>query len=83
MRVEWIDHGREPQCEPNPEYPNGIDFDGTNGEGKSCTVDLPYPASRCGVYHVICEKCGMRVMITTAGRPDDPRSLKMPCKETL
>ena len=23
--IEWLDSGREPQCAPNPSYPNGID----------------------------------------------------------
>ncbi len=79
-KVNWIDRGREPKCPPNPDYPNGIDADASFGAEKSCRVELPYPAKRCGLYHVTCEACGLTVGITTAGRPDDPRSLRMPCK---
>lgn len=83
MSVEWIDHKREPQCQPNPAYPDGIDLDCSKGAAKTCTVGLPYPAKRCGVYVVKCKKCGLTVAATTAGRPDDPRSIKMPCKDAL
>ncbi len=27
-----------------------------------------------------CKICGYRIAITTAGRPDDPRSVKIPCQ---
>ena len=76
-----IDRHREPQCAPNPAYPDGIDMDATRGlPGPSCKVALPYPAKRCGMYEVKCNVCGIVVAITTAGRPDDPRSLTIPCK---
>lgn len=76
----WIDHGREPQCPPDPEYPNGIDIDASGGALSTCRVFLSYPAKRCGVYAVQCLMCGNSVMVTTAGRPDDPRSVKIACK---
>lgn len=78
-KVDWIDHKREPQCAPDAGYPSGKDLDCSDG-APSCKIDLPYPAKRCGLYIVECEICGYRVGITTAGRPDDPRSVKMPCK---
>jgi hypothetical protein len=82
IKVEWFDSGREPQCAPDPDYPKGKDLDISDGS-KSCCAQLPYPAKRCGYFVVACSKCGMSVAVTTAGRPDDPRSLRMPCKETL
>ncbi len=78
FKLTWEDHGREPQCPPNPAYPDGIDVDASFGK-TSCIARLPYPAKRCGLYVVECEICGIRVGITTAGRPDDPRSVKVPC----
>jgi C4-type Zn-finger protein len=42
--------------------------------------ELPYPAKRCGLFLVICDKCGYSAAITTAGRPDDPRKVTLPCK---
>lgn len=80
--VEWHDSGKEPQCKPNPDYPNGKDLDVSNGN-KSCFRELPYPAKRIGHFIVECSKCGKRIAITTAGRPDDPRSVKIECGETL
>jgi hypothetical protein len=78
--IKWIDSGRWPQVTPDPNYPHGIDLDGSNGADKSCDVKLPYPAKRIGVYTVECKMCGICVLVTTAGRPDDPRSIKMACK---
>ena len=78
--LEWIDHGREPKCAPNPDYPDGIDLDCSAGSSITCKCDLPYPAKRCGVYLVKCVLCGFTAACTTAGRPDDPRSITVPCK---
>lgn len=80
MTIEWIDRGREPKCAPNPAFPEGIDVDLSNGAANYCKFDLPYPAKRCGIYVVACEICGVCMACTTAGRPDDPRSMIMPCK---
>ncbi len=83
FKIRWIDRGREPQCAPNPLYPNGIDAacttPSTSPSLGQCRVDLPYPAKRCGLYLVKCETCGFTAAITTAGRSDDPRSVKLPC----
>ena len=79
--LAWIDKGREPKCAPNPDYPDGIDVDVTFGARPACRSTLPYPARRCGLYVVHCLKCGANVGITTAGRPDDPRSIMLACKD--
>lgn len=81
FKIEWIDRGREPQCPPNPAYPDGIDLDGAQELGvPTCKTALPYPAKRCGLYYVECKICGSNALITTAGRPDDPRSVCIPCQ---
>lgn len=79
--IQWIDSGREPQCAPNPRYPEGIDlFDFFADDGRrACKVELPYPAKRCGFYRIECRICRRVVGCTTAGRPDDPRSITMAC----
>ena len=77
--VKWIDNKREPQIAPNPNFPHGRDLD--SGREPSCFVALPYPAKRCGLFIVTCEICGTTVAITTAGRTDDPRSVKVPCEK--
>jgi hypothetical protein len=76
--ISWIDHGREPQCKPDPNHPTGKDIDASHGS-PSCYVDLPYPAKRCGLYLVKCNTCDFILGITTAGRPDDPRSVRIAC----
>lgn len=80
FEIEWVDRGHEPECPPDPRYPKGIDLDGSNGAAKTCSVKLPYPAKRCGIFMLRCLTCGYTVAITTAGRPDDPRSVKIACK---
>jgi hypothetical protein len=81
--ITWTDSGREPKCAPDPQYPAGIDIDCTEGAKRTCLVSLPYPAKRCGVYLLKCTRCGLLIGITTAGRADDPRSVRLPCQELL
>lgn len=84
FNIEWVDQKREPQHPPNPDYPDGIDITVltfNRPAEPSCTASLPYPAKRCGLYVVECQKCGVRTALTTAGRPDDPRSVTIPCDE--
>jgi len=81
MKVTFLDSGREPRCRPNPAYPHGIDVDLSDG-GKYCLVELPYPAPRCGIMLIGCEKCDLLNAVTVAGRADDPRTVKMGCKTT-
>jgi len=76
--VKWNDLGREPKNPPDPNYPDGIDVGPTIGD-ETCKVMLPYPARRCGYYHVRCTECGQTAAVTTAGRVDDPRSVTLPC----
>lgn len=82
-KIEWVDLGREPQCELDPDYPQGKDVGllGMESELHCCLVELPYPAKRCGYYEVTCRVCKTKVAVTTAGRPDDPRSVTMGCQD--
>lgn len=76
--VRWIDSGREPKVKPDPAWPNGVDLD--TGVRPACRVELPYPAKRIGYYLITCYQCDTQAVCTTAGRPDDPRSMMVPCK---
>jgi hypothetical protein len=82
VRIRWIDRECESQCLPDPAYPNGIDIDMACGKHRTCTIGLPYPAKRCGVYIVDC-RCGHQIAVITNGRVDDPRSLTLACKNGL
>lgn len=79
FHIEWRDSGDEPQCPADPDYPEGIDLDLSLGVAQSCICALPYPAKRIGGYVVTCKICGYRGGCTTAGRADDPRSIKVAC----
>ena len=83
IEVVFIDSGREPQCKPDPKYPNGQDIEIPRGYipgSDRCCNNLPYPAPRCGVYLIKCNDCGVNVALTVAGRVDDPRTITIPCK---
>lgn len=82
LKSHWIDRRREPTQASDPKYPNGIDVDLSRRKSvATCQIDLkPYPAPRCGYHQVHCMRCGYTAIVTTSGRPDDPRSVKVPCK---
>jgi len=79
-RIQWVDSKAEAEGRPNLKYPLGIDLDMSKGQKEMCLVMLPYPAKRIGYYIIECPKCDLRVSISTAGRADDPRSVKLACK---
>lgn len=79
-RVTWVDGRAEPKCAPNPAYPTGIDVDLSTPDADACAITLKYPAKRIGRYEIECAECGGKFAVTTAGRPDDPRSVTVPCK---
>jgi hypothetical protein len=79
LRVKWLDGGREPQLAPNPQYPTGVDIDMSGGVDRTCETKLRYPAPRCGAHEITCRTCKKRVLVSTAGRIDDPRSVRIAC----
>lgn len=79
--VTFLDAGRVHECKSNPAYPDGMQVDMRQHVlEKACCFNLPYPAPRVGSYVVDCDQCGVRVALTVAGRPDDPRTVTIPCK---
>jgi hypothetical protein len=78
--LEFIPSGRgKAQCAPDPKYPNGIALPAPPDCVVSCKVMLPYPAPECGVWKIACTTCGCSMMVSAAGRPDDPVSCRVPC----
>jgi len=79
--IRWIDCEHE-TCRPaDPRYPNGRDINNAATDlAAACTVKLPYPAKRAGQYRVVCTRCGLYILCATAGRADDPRSLRLACR---
>lgn len=45
----------------------------------ACKAELPYRQNACGLYKIECRKCGVSLVLTTAGRPDDPFLVTLPC----
>jgi len=80
FRYKFLDSGRESKCAPNPDYPNGLDLDLSDGANHKCCNNAPYPAPRCGSIVVTCNECGIVMAYTVAGRIDDVRTLTMPCR---
>lgn len=83
--VRWLDSGHAP-LDPghhSTHFPQGRDLDVSRGAEPACVLELPYPVPRCGVFTVQCKKCGLALGFTTAGRPDDPRQVKVACKPRL
>lgn len=81
--IEFVPSGRGPaRCAPNAAYPNGIAVD-IAGDKPACEITLPYPAPECGAYYINCNCCGLHFAVTAAGRPDDPISVRVPCKGQL
>lgn len=81
--IRWHDAKREPTQQPDPRYPDGIDLDLAGPLQPACSTLLPYPAKRCGAFLIRCTTCGWTGVVSTAGRPDDPRSVRIPCKAKL
>src|SRR5580765_1556151 len=79
IQIDFVSYHRTAKNPPNPEYPEGVNLDLTKGAKVACLADLPYPAQCCGILFVRCRKCGANAAITTAGRLDDPRTVKLPC----
>jgi hypothetical protein len=81
FKIKWIDGKKEPQVPADANYPRGITIDlRSTHKPPFCETDLPYPARRIGFYAIECTKCGLSVMVTTAGRADDPRAVIVTCK---
>lgn len=79
LRLTFLSQNRPPRCAPNPKFPNGVVID--TGERPACATDLPYPAECVGAWLIRCDRCGTSIVITAAGRPDDPKAAMVPCKQ--
>lgn len=82
LEVQWFDRGFVATKPADPRYPIGMDIvePSFDPEQPSCSTALKWPAPRCGHHVVLCDTCGKSITVTTAGRLDDPRSLKINCK---
>lgn len=73
------DDGRQPQCKPNPNFPDGRAIDASGGSPVSCEIELKHPTPECGIWSIECSVCKLKVIVTAAARPDDPSRVRLPC----
>jgi hypothetical protein len=84
LHARWFgdfdEHGeaRKAQHPPDPRYPLGVVVDCTEGR-PSCSVSLEYPAPCVGKWLIRCDVCHTLSIVTAAGRPDDPHTVRLPC----
>lgn len=78
--VDWSDAHRVSTFPADPAFPSGCSIDVALDAPRACRVELPYPASRCGMWVVTCQQCDYAIALATTGRSDDPRSVRVPCR---
>jgi hypothetical protein len=79
--IDWVDQHRVSLYPADSSFPNGVAIDVALDAPRACRVELIYPAARCGMWVITCRACGFSVALSTAGRADDPRSVRVPCRE--
>jgi hypothetical protein len=80
LRVTWKGTGQQPTQPPNPEFPNGCEVHLAAPDQPTCAASLPYPAPCIGGHLIECSRCGARVAVSAAGRPDDPHTVHIRCR---
>lgn len=78
--IDWSDGHRETRYPADATYLNGCAIDVALDAPRACRVQLPYPAKGCGHWVVICRVCDYAIALGTAGRRDDPSSVRIPCR---
>jgi hypothetical protein len=78
--VDWIDGARVATYPADPSYPDGQAIDVALDAVRACRVELACPAAGVGLWLVVCRGCGYAITLSTAGRADDPKSVRLPCR---
>jgi hypothetical protein len=78
--VTWHGSGKGARMPSDPRYPAGTVVDRGGVLQRKCKVRLRYPAPEVGFHEIVCLKCRNRVLVTAAGRRDDPHTVMVPCK---
>jgi len=81
LNIKWNSANRKAQNPPDPRFPNGVVIDAP-GTSEFCKVKPEYPAPECGQWLISCSVCGASMMVTAAGRIDDPVEIHVSCKGT-
>ncbi len=83
FEIKFVSHGRKAECQPDPNYPNGMVADVSRDAAIKCSTDLPYPAECIGVWLVKCKTCNRTVAVTAAGRADDTKAVIINCNKRV
>ena len=78
--VDWVDQHHETTRPADPNYPLGTAIDVALDATRACRLELRCPAARCGLWVITCRVCSYAIALSTTGRADDPRSVRVPCK---
>ena len=78
--IDWVDLHRESTEPADPAYPDGSAIDVALDAPHACRLQLPCPAARCGQWLITCRDCRFYIALATAGRADDPKSVRLPCR---
>jgi hypothetical protein len=78
--VDWVDLHRSSDAPADPAFPAGSPIDVALDALRACRIELPWPAERCGIWLVTCQKCGLYIRLKTTGKADDPNSLRVACR---
>jgi hypothetical protein len=62
-----------------PGFENGTDLDLARDAASWCTASCPPWPGKLGMLHLRCQHCDVTVDLTTAGRADDPKLVRLPC----
>ena len=80
LKANFASIGQPATEKADARFPNGVALDVSEPAGPSCSAVLAYPADSIGVWFLECSICGLRCGVTAAGRPDDPRFVRVACK---
>ena len=78
--ARWVDQERVSTYPADPAYPHGAAIDVALDAAHACRLALPSPTVGCGLWVIKCRRCHYALCVGTAGRPDDPCSVRIPCK---
>jgi hypothetical protein len=67
------------KCQPDPNFPNGMIAEARIPGLAHCYVKIPYPSPEIGWVHIRCKECDVTMLLTVAGRADDPVAAAVTC----
>lgn len=83
FKLQFLTKGQKATQQPDPRYPTGMEVDMSYGRTPTCQIKPPYPAVSVGTFHATCDRCGLTIAFTVAGRVDDPKLVTVACNKEI